>query len=344
MSICLIPSPAAPARRPLRLGTVVAAVLVVTGCASGPTATSTEPAADAVPAVTTTYPVTVPDCGKEVRIDTRPAKVLTVGTAAVSLLDAAGVSSAITARTGEFGAELPADLKTPPTGAQIVDPSDPSAEAIIGAGVDTVYGYGLFNAKPAQLESAGLTLLTVAPECGHDATKDAAKAVDTTDITAEVRRLGSVFDTTAIAEPAAAALDQRVAALTRPAAADAPTAAWLYYFSSSDSLSAYGKGGIAQGLLTRTGLTNAYASEPGSYLQISAESLLDNAPEWLVLTYGLYGETAEQAKAKLLAEPGVSDLPAITKDQLILVPSSASEPSPQSVDGLETLTKAVPRG
>ena len=82
--------------------------------------------------------LTVADCGRDVTIGSAPRRVLTIGTAAVELLDAAGASDRIVARTGEFGASLPADLKNPPSDGLIIDPSDLTTEEIIAAEPDLI--------------------------------------------------------------------------------------------------------------------------------------------------------------------------------------------------------------
>lgn len=314
--------------RPTLATTVlVASALVVSGCAAPAAST---PAASAEGA----YPVSVTDCGDEVQIAKRPERVLTVGTAAVELLDAAGASSAITARTAEFGAALPATLAAPPSDDLILDPADPTTEAIVGATPDLVFGYGLFTADPAQVKAAGIPVLTVQGECGHDAST-ASEKVDLDTITDDVRRLGTVFGTETTADAAADALDARVAAATRSSSGE--SAAWVYYFSSEDPISAYGGAGIPEAVLSGAGLTNVYADQSDAYLTVSAESLLAAQPSWLVLTYGLYGESAQQAREKLLAEPGISDLDAVKAGRIIVVGADTSSPSPAAVTGLEQI-------
>lgn len=316
-----------PARKALTATALFTAAIALAGCASPASAPPAEAAGGA-------YPVTVDDCGDAVQIAQRPERVLTVGTAAVELLDAAGAASAITARTAEFGAALPSTLADPPSDDLIVDPADPTTETIVGATPDLVFGYGLFTADPAQVKAAGIPVLTVQGECGHDATT-AGGAVDLGTVGADVRRLGTVFGTSTTADAAADTLDARVTAATRPATG--ASAAWVYYFSSEDAVSAYGATGMPAAVLESAGLENVYADQTDAYLTISAESLLSARPDWIVLTYGLYGETEEQARQKLLAEPGIADLEAVKAGHVVLVSADTSSPSPAAVDGLERI-------
>jgi iron complex transport system substrate-binding protein len=315
------------------------AALLLSACGSSTDAASGEAAGAAGG-----YPVTVEDCAGEKTFDARPENVMTIGTAAISLLDAAGASNRISARAGEFGAPLPDDLETPPADSEVVDPSDPTAESIIGAGPDVVYGYGLFNAKPEALEQAGIPMLTVAGECGHDASTGKAKGIDFATVSDDVRRLGTVFGTSDVAEENADAIDAEVEELSQESTGDGASAAWLYYFSSTEPLSAYGATSMANAVLDAAQLTNLFGDQQESYLKVSMETLLKDDPEWIVLSYGLYGETEEEAREQLLSEPGAEDLTAVQEDRLILVPGTSSESSQQSVEGLRAVVAALADG
>ena len=115
----------------------IAGVLALAACSTGaePVSAETEAAA-----AETVYPVTIVNCGEDLVIESEPESVMTIGTSAIALLDAAGASDRITARAGEFGADLPEGLSNPPETAEIVDPSDPAIEAIVGTEADIIVG------------------------------------------------------------------------------------------------------------------------------------------------------------------------------------------------------------
>ncbi|WP_265521195.1 ABC transporter substrate-binding protein [Oerskovia flava] len=346
-----IPSPRARTVRSPRTAlaaTLAAATLTLGACATTSQAeppaadgTSTTDAADGTDGGTsTTYPLTLTDCGQDVTFDAAPGDVMTVGSDAIALLDAAGASTHIAARSGEFGADLPAGLTSPPDDAPVIDPSDPTTEQIIGAGVDVVVGYGFFNADPAALADAGITTLTVTGECGHDI--GATVEPVTFDVVLDdIDRFGRLFDTSAVAQETVAELRGRVDAVEAQAPAETRSAATVYYFSTSSPISTYGGAGIIQSVMDGAGLENVYGDEPQTYLEISLESLLDADPEVIVLAYGLHGDTYEEAEARLLAEPGASDLQAVREDRIIGIPANESTASPAAVSGLERLQQAV---
>jgi iron complex transport system substrate-binding protein len=285
------------------------------------------------------YPVEVLDCGAPLTIERAPEAVFTVGTAAVELLDAAGVSDRIVARSGEFDAPLSADLATPPSDDLIVDAFDPTTEQILGSGADTVIGYGLFTADADQVTAAGIQLISVAGECGHDASTDAAPVVDFSTIVDDIRRFGQIFDTADVADAAAADLEERLAAVERPASGD--DAAWIYYFSGESGISAYGGQGIPNVTLATAGLGNVFDDQAATYIDTSMEALLERQPHWIVIGYGFTGDTAEDARARFLAEPGAEALDAVQAGRLILIPSAVTGAGPTAVTGVELLTAGL---
>lgn len=323
---------------PKTLALGAATLLALAGCAS-PAAPASTPSAAASPAAAS-YPLTVTDCGKEVSFRAAPTKVMTIGSDAIALLDAAGAAERIIARSGEFGAELPAGLTHPPTTATIVDPSDPTTEKILGSGAETVIGYGFFKADPKALGDAGITLLTVSGECGHDA-NDEVKPVTFDVILGDVTRFGQVFGTADVAEQSVSRLHARVRAVQDAKPAATRSAAAVYYFSSTAPMSAYGGAGILQTQLAMNGLDNVYGKQPKTYLEVSTESLLKADPEVIVLAYGLFGESFETAKKRLLAEPGAKDLRAVKAGRIIPLRANQTSASPAAVDGLEALNQAV---
>lgn len=340
-----VPGARTPFRPRLALAGLAVGCLALTACGSTDDGADTGAAdtADSGSSDTgqSSYPVSVPDCDQELTFDAAPERVLTIGSAAVSLLDAAGATSRVVARSGEFGAPLPDDLTDPPE-AEVIDPSDPSTEAVIGTGADLVYGYGLFNADGDQLRDAGMPVMTVLGECGQDTGQESEDVAFST-ISDDIRRLGTVFGTEDEAEASATALDDRVADLAAQAPTDDPSVAWVYFFSLSDGPSAYGGEGMPQAVMDEAGLDNVFGEED-AFITLDVESLLAADPEWLVLSYGTNGESAEDAREQLLAVEGTEELTAVQEDRIILVPWQVSQPSTEAADGLEQLVEATSAG
>jgi len=318
------------ARLPIISAAVAALVLGASGCATQAEETTDDTA------TTASYPLTIDNCGADLIIDGEPASILTIGTSALSLLDAAGAADRIVARSGEFGAELPEGLSIDLSDVEIVDPSDPSTEKIVGANADVIVGYGLWNSTDEDLAASGIANIVIDGECSHDAGLTSATDFDA--IFADIERLGTVFNTSDIAAENIAALQSELDELEADAGAAADkSAAVVYYFSPSSTLSARGGLGIANDVLARAGMSNVYAAEESVYLETGIETLLDADPEVIVIAYGLYGEDFETAKALFFAEPGTSDLTAVKNDAVIGVLASDLAPDPDAIRGLSTI-------
>lgn len=119
------------------------------------------------------YPITFDNCGREVTVERRPERVLTIGTGAVTMLELAGAADRIVARAGEFG--------NPPDGAAgeavaavpVVAEKTPALEPVLGAKPDLVVSYGLFeDLSDADLEAAGITSMVLSGYCGNGGAGD----------------------------------------------------------------------------------------------------------------------------------------------------------------------------
>lgn len=325
------------ARPAVAVAAATTALLLLTGCAAaGP---STAEPADAAEGTGAGYPVQVSDCGRSVTVEQRPEQVLTIGQAALWLVEAAGAGDLVVARSGEFDAPVPEALATVAKAAEVVDPADPSLEKIVGAEVDTVVGYGLFSTTPEDLAQVGVMNLTVSGECGHGE-GEAPPPVTFDTVFDDIVRFGEVFGT---AEEAGASVEEMRARVEelRDRGGAKRSAASVYYFSSGDAMSAYGGAGIGHEQLTSAGLENVYGDEPENYLETSIETLLEADPEVVVLSHGLYGESFEEARARFESEPGAQDLQAVREGHLIGVPADQVAPSPGAVDGLATIVDGL---
>ncbi len=106
-------------------------------------------------------------------------------------------------------------------------------------------------------------------------------------------------------------------------------------------MSAHGGLSMADDLLERAGLENVYAAEQSAYFEANFETLLDADPQVIVLSYGGYGESFEDAKAQLLSEPGAADLQAVQSDRIIGVGATDMNPDQGALRGLATLIEGA---
>lgn len=288
------------------------------------------------------YPMTIENCGEELTIDSEPATVLSIGTSAIALLDAAGAADRITARAGEFGSPLPEGADQVLDQAPIIDPSDPAIETIVGTEADIIVGYGLLNASAEDVAAAGIPNIVIDGECAHGVSLE--DKMDFEAIFGDVERIAGVFGTESVAEANVEAMRAELAELTDAAdeAAETETGAVVYYFSESSAMSARGGLGIADDVLARAGFDNVYGDEESVYVEgANIESLLAADPDAIVLAHGLWGESFEDAKQQLLAEPGAADLTAVQNDRIVGVLASDLAPDPGALRGLRAVLEGT---
>lgn len=333
---------------PAALAAVLASA-VLAACGGGSTTSSAAPApsasapagASASAAAQASFPLTFTSCGREVTLTGRPERVLTVGTSAPAILTAAGAADTVVARAGEFGTGLAGPVAAQVADARVLTDGDPSLEAIIGSGADTVVGYGLFETTPEDVEKAGITPVTLTGECGHDQRGALSDATTFEAVFRDVEFFGEVFGTGATAAEAVAGLRARVEAVTA-AAQDAPeqSAALAYFWG--DQLSIAGGRSVAHDQFAALGLTNAFADVDNSFAEIGPEVLVGKDPDVIVLGVP-EGETFEAVKATLVKQAGVADLAAVQAGRVYPLDTALYAPDPSMVDGLETMADLLGR-
>ncbi|MBL7499673.1 ABC transporter substrate-binding protein [Frankia nepalensis] len=305
-----------------------------------------EPAAQTAPSsghAALSFPATVSNCGADVTLDARPQAVLTVGTTAPSLLAAAGAADRVVGRSGEFGTPLYGPAADLFDDVPIVTSDDPTLENLLGSGADIVIGSGLFATTAADVEGAGLANLLVTGECGHDTGTGDEASTTFEAIWTDLSLYGQIFGTSDVANRAVTDLKARLTAAGEAAAGSGElTAAGAYFWGTE--LSVTGRRNILHDQLDTLGVTDVFADLDKNYAEGSLEELIGRDPDVIVLSYGLDGETAEQAKAKLLALPGVAAMSAIRNDRVVLLDYALRNPEPAAVEGVEFLAEELDRG
>ncbi len=324
-------------RRPLAtLAMLTLTAGLVTACGSDDDGPSSPAAAAAKP----TFPMTVSNCGRQVRIDRRPERILTIGAPVVNALHAAGAAAKVTARAGEFGSPAPGAAGEAVKAARILTPEDPATEPIIGAGVDTVISYGWLETTPKALADAGITALALSGYCAEAGGTSMIASFQ--DIYADLELFGRIFGTSQQAADVVAGLKRRVAAVAdRASGAPKRTAASAYFFG--DTPSTNGNRSMIHAQMQALGLTNAFGDVDKAFIESNTEELIKRDPDVIVLSYGVLGDkdTFAKAKAKFVKLPGARDMKAVRNDRIIGIRAYQREPDPAAVDGLETLAREL---
>lgn len=327
-------------KRSFTFGAVLAVgALTLVGCGTSTGDTSAPTTADPTGAVQ--FPLTFDNCGTKVTIQSRPERVLTIGTPAVDALYAAGASDRVVARAGEY--DVPA---TGPAGAAVaskpvIDPMQPTLESIIGSNADIVIGYGLGKTTADDLTQAGISHYILSGYCGSTesgtGTGDGAQVQD---LYTDQEFLGGIFGTQQKANQAAADLKKRVDAvqLGKPAG-NRSTAAAIYFLG--EQTYTYGEKAMITDEMRVLGLTNLLAKVDQS-VEFNREELIAANPDVIIIIYGYEaGDTFDKAKQHFLSLPGVGTMTAVKNNALVGVTGPQAEASPIAVDGIELMAREL---
>ncbi|AKK04321.1 ABC transporter substrate-binding protein [Corynebacterium epidermidicanis] len=284
--------------------------------------------------------ISVRNCGQEVTLKKSPERVVVLKNAAVETLYQLGVMDKVVARAGQFPAEYygPGQQEALAKVASISDKLDPtghlqiSREAVLEKNPDLVIGMS-DTVNRETMKQAGVPLLEEEAFCGD------VPDADFQDAFAEVRMYGEVFGKQERAEEYIRELQQRL-----PRQAPAPTGAkvaFLYPEVGGAVTYAYGSSSMSDRLITGVGGTNVYADTPDRVFEISAESLVDRNPDYIVALYSA-GDPDVVAQA-VRDIPGASAITAVREGRIMPMLMGFSEPpTPLSVQGLEKLQGFVP--
>ncbi|GAB4085386.1 ABC transporter substrate-binding protein [Myceligenerans cantabricum] len=298
-------------------------------------------------------PVSIDSCGREVVFDSRPERVLAVGSEAPSLLVAAGVGDQLTHYAGIMEVPFEPETKAVLHEAEHVtdDSYSVSFEMIVSAGVDTVIGTDIasgvdIDLLAARLDEAGVQLVTVSGYCAGVEGRSTGGASGFDLIYRDVESYGRLFGTEQVAASAVQDMQERVEAATglvgdRPGESAVPL-----YVSSGGPLGSYGGLSLVSEQMSALGLENVFADVPKRYFEPSTEEVVGREPDLVFAMYLPMGSSTigsdEAVVEELRGRPELAGLPAVDDDAAVLpLNYYYTSPGPLAVDGLERLAELL---
>lgn len=311
--------PARPTRRTVLAAALIAMTPLAAACGSSSTGTgAASPAASSSPAeAPNAFPVTVTGANGEVTLDAAPEKIVVLGPTLTETLFAIGAGTQV---------EAVDDQSTYPTDAPKTDLSafKPNAEAVAKYSPDLVMltndSNGLVDAlgalkvptlvlaAPQDLAGAYDQMLTVGKVTGH--TDDAQKLVDSTKQKVQA----------AVDSAPASVKGKKVYHELDPTFYSATSSTFI-----GDVYSQFGLTNIADAAKG--------AADSGGYPQLSAEYIVSQAPDLIVLADT---KCCQQTLETVAARPGFGNLPAVRNGAVLAADDDiASRWGPRVVDFAE---------
>lgn len=330
----------------ISLGIAVALTAGLTGCGAS------EPVAEigAAPAGegSTSYPITLDNCGVEVTVTAPPQRVVSLDQNSTEILLSLGLADRIVGTASWTDPVLPALAEANAAVPRLAD-NAPSYEAVLGTDADFVTAsFGRHFAEGgvaprARFAETGTGTYLSPTDCDDDrsinggGTRTTALTVD--DLYREITELGAVFD---VPERASALVDElRGRAASALDGVDLQGAGAAFWFADTKTPYVAGGLGSAALLASATGMTNVFADLPDDWPATTWESVADRDPRILVLgdlqRDRFPGDRLDDKIAFLENDPLTRTIDAVQHGRFISLHGAELNPSIRFVDGLEKI-------
>ncbi|RBY76956.1 ABC transporter substrate-binding protein [Blastococcus sp. TF02-09] len=311
---------ASPSRRRSLVALPALTALVLTLAACGDSAEGDDEGAAASPSAAD-FPVTLTADNGEVTIEEQPDAIVSMSPSATETLFAIGAGDQV---------EAVDDNSTYPTDAPITDLSafTPNAEAIVGYDPDLVVLSDDQNGIVDALEALDVPVLLL------------GAAEDLDDAYAQMELLGEATGHADEAADTVADVQDRIQAAVDSVPADAAGQKVFHELGpelySADSSTFIGS---IYGLLGLENIADAAPDPSGGYPQLSAEFVVEQAPDLIVLADT---KCCDQSAATVAERPAFAAVPAVVEGRVVEADDDvASRWGPRVADFAETVAEAL---
>ncbi|MCF3934557.1 ABC transporter substrate-binding protein [Acuticoccus sp. M5D2P5] len=308
----------------------------------------------------TDYPLTIVNCGVELRFDAPPERVVTVGQSATESLYSLGVGDTVVGTSVWFNAVLPDYAELDATIERLAE-NDPSFESIVNKRPDLVAVQYEWHVGPQgivatrdQFHELGIATYVMPADCdtkdnttGGDGTRTAAFSTDA--VYKGLTELAAIFD----AEDAGDALVSDLKARESAAIAKAEglglpgdTSA-VFWFSSPDSqIDPYvaGRKGAPGYMMDKLGIHNVIESDE-EWPTVGWESIARADPTIIVVAeMDRRRYPADDIEVKmdfLKTDPVAREMTAVRNGRIVVMDAHAMSATLRSILGLETVADAL---
>jgi len=296
---------------------VVLSACVPAAPAAPVAAPSTAPAASASPVAS--FPAVITDFqGKSVTVATRPARIVSIGASNTEFLFALGAGDRVVG-VDDFS-DLPAEAKTK----EKVGGVKPNVEKIVSLRPDLVVSVKISDGSLERIAAQSITVIVLDPRGLADTVR-----------TAELLGTATGADGKALARRMQEGLDA-----VRAKAASVKKKRVFHEVDASDPTKLFtaGPGSFIHEMLELAGGINIAAGTGSPFPQLSAEEVIRQDPEVIVLGDADYGMTAEQVQAR----PGWSAITAVRSKRIVGIDASLMHrPGPRLAEAAEVYFRII---
>ena len=310
-------------------------------------------------AASTSYPLTVENCGQKVTFDKAPAKIASIGQGMTEVLYSLGLADKVAGTAVWVGPVLPQYAEANAKIKRLAD-NDPSFESIVGLEPDLVAAEFEWHvgemgsvAKREQFSDIGVNTYISPADCvaktnleGGDGVRKELFTMDL--IYQEIAELAEIFDIQDRGTKLIADLKAReAAAVASIKGAEAKNMPIVFWFSSKETKGdafIAGKNSAPAYILKTLGATNVVTTEE-EWPLVGWETIAQANPAVIVIATmdrRRYAADDPAVKTSFLEnDPVVSQLDAVKNKRFVMMDAQSMNPTIRTIDGIETLAEGI---
>ncbi|MEL4505558.1 ABC transporter substrate-binding protein [Luteococcus sp. H138] len=334
--------------------------LVLAGCStSRPTTTSTpDPlptTASSQPSLKPSFPLTITNCGRQLRFDRAPQRTVALSQASAETLLSLGLEAQVAGTAGWTDDVLTPVAKVNKTVPRI-SRETPKMPAVLAKKPDLVtasFTEALTEERagsPSQYAARKVPSYISPTGCaaGGDPNDSSAKGARKTkfqmkEVYQEINDLARIHGVPQRGADLVTDLDKRLASVVKASPSRKPTV--VFWFSGIEEPRVAGGTGTAQFVSDHLGLTNMYADRKEQWAEVTWEDVARKNPDIIVIaSLDRKDEPAEYAPGKistLVKNPTTATMKAVKQEQYITVQGVELSPSLRTVDLAEKMSTGL---
>lgn len=312
----------------------------------------------ALAAETTTYPLTLENCGRQISFEKAPERVAAIGQSTAEILYLLGLADKVVGTAVWIGPVLPQFEEVNAKIPRLADNS-PSFESVVEKRPELVAAQFQWNvgpegivATPAQFEELGIGVYNSPADCKGKNNEGGGDGVRTTAfdmalIHQEIEELAAIFDVQAAGEELVADLKAREEAAKEKAAKAKGDVSAVFWFSSAElDIDPYvaGKNGAPGYIMSALGVRNIINSDE-EWPTVGWETIARANPTIIVAgkmdRRRFPADDVEVKKEFLKMDPVAKLMTASAEDHVIEMDAQAMNPTIRTIDGIEVMAEAL---
>lgn len=308
----------------------------------------------------TRYPLSLDNCGREIRFEAAPERAVTIGQSATEILYSLGLAPKVTGTAVWFTPVLPEFAEVNAGITRLAD-NDPSFESVVSTKPDLVAAQYEWHVGPTgavgtrdMFADLGIATYILPADCdtkdnstGGDGTRTGAFSPDA--VYKGITELAAIFDVQHAGQDLIAELRAREAgAVARAAALDLPEdLSAVFWFSSADiELDPYvaGRLGAPGYMMDKLGIENVVHSDE-EWPTVGWESIARADPDVIVVATmdrrRFPADNIEKKMEFLHSDPVTSQMTAVREGRIIQMDAHAMSATMRTIYGLDALSRAL---